>query len=83
MITYGDCSSPNVSYRLEIDVLYSTSLMLSDHFLKGICRNATYSLEGNGRIARNALDASTRSIRKQCEENLHAEAEKFISKWLK
>ena len=47
---------------------------LSDHFDKGICCNTSSSvqtlkkLEGNGRTARNALDASITSISKQSEK---------------
>ena len=52
---------------------YGFCHILSDHFNKGVCKDASYSvqilekLEGNGRTERNALDPSVTSIRKDRE----------------
>lgn len=52
---------------------YGFCHILSDHFHKGVCKDASYSvqilekLEGNGRTERNALDPSVTSLRKKRE----------------
>ena len=54
---------------------YSFCRILSDHFHKGICKNASFTvqifekLEGNGRTPRGALDPSMTSLRKQKERD--------------
>ena len=69
---------------------YGLCRILSDNFHIGICRNTTtYSvqilekLEGNGRTVRNTLEAFIISRRRQFEKNMDAEAEDYISLWLK
>ena len=53
---------------------YGYCRILSDHFHKGVCRNASFTvqilekLEGNGRTKRNAMDASITAIRKRKEK---------------
>ena len=53
---------------------YGFYCILSDHFHKGFCRNATYlvqileKLKESGSSARNALEASIIYSREQCEK---------------
>ena len=52
---------------------YGFCRVLSNHFHKGICKGASFTvqilekLEGNGRTSRNAMDASITSLRKRKE----------------
>ena len=52
---------------------YGYCRVLSEHFHKGLCKNASYivqileKIEGNGRTPRGAMDASITSLRKQIE----------------